>query len=164
MKTKSTEQKKRILPGFTLLEVLLVVAIIAILAGIVILALNPAKQLGDSRNSRRRSDVATILNSVYQYAIDNNGNFPTGVVATGTASVLGTDASGCDTTCTATSTLAACLDLSGDLLPDYLSGIPADPTSGDDANTDYYLIRLSTGRISVGSCDTEESATIEITR
>ena len=58
------------------LEILLVVAAIAILAGIVILAINPAKQLAETRNSERWADVNTILNAVYQYAIDNDGNIP----------------------------------------------------------------------------------------
>src|SRR5690348_13255992 len=62
--------------GFTLLEVLLVVAIIAILAGIVIIAINPGKNLGDTRNSQRSADVNTIINGTYQYLLDNNGNLP----------------------------------------------------------------------------------------
>ena len=151
--------------GFTLLEILLVVAAIAILAGIVIVALNPTKQLGDTRNAERRSDVNAVLNAVYQYAIDNNGTFPSGIDAvTASAQVLGTAGSGCDSTCTATTTLAACLDLSGDLVSDYIVGIPQDPSTGSASNTDYYINRLGNGRIAVGSCDAEQSASIEIVR
>lgn len=62
--------------GFTLIEILLVVGAIAILAGIVILAINPTKQLADTRDAQRRSDIRTILDALYQYSIDNKGNFP----------------------------------------------------------------------------------------
>jgi prepilin-type N-terminal cleavage/methylation domain-containing protein len=151
--------------GFTLLEILLVVAAIAILAGIVIIAINPNKQLGDTRNAQRRNDVNTILNAVYQYTIDNNGTLPTDVDSTYTsAQVLGTAGSGCDSTCTATTTVAACVDLSQELVSDYLTGIVLDPSTGTAANTDYYIERLSSGRITVGSCDAEQSATINVTR
>jgi prepilin-type N-terminal cleavage/methylation domain-containing protein len=87
--------------GFTLLEVLLVVAAIAILAGIVILAINPAKQLAEARNATRHADVKTVLDAVYQYSIDNNGDFPAGLDTT--LRVIGTSGSGCDMECGAIS-------------------------------------------------------------
>lgn len=151
--------------GFTLLEILLVVAAIAILAGIVIVALNPAKQLGDTRNAQRWSDVNAILNAVHQYAIDNDGNLPTGIDSTtGSSQVLGTATTGADSTCTADTTVAAALDLETDLVPTYIVGIPMDPTTGAAANTDYYINKDANGRITVGACDPEQVATIEVTR
>ena len=157
--------KKNKQKGFTLLEILLVVAAIGILAGIVIVALNPGKQLGDTRNAQRQSDVNAILNAVYQYAIDNNGNLPSGLDAVyGSAQVLGTTGSGLDSTCTATTTVAAGVDLTSDLVPTYIVGIPTDPQSGSAGNTDYYIDVEDTGRVTVGSCDAEQSVSIEITR
>ncbi len=151
--------------GFTLVELIVVVAIIGVLAGIGILALNPGKQLADARNAERKVDINTILNAVYQYSIDNNGSFPTGIDAVTTSSqVLGTSVSGCDTTCTATTTVTACLDLSADLIADYIVEIPFDPISGSATNTDYYINKDDNSRIVVGACDGERNEVIEIKR
>lgn len=157
MKTKADK-------GFTLLEILLVVAAIGILAGIVIVALNPGKQLGDTRNAERRSNVTTILNAINQYAIDNDGNLPSAIDDdSSTYQMIGSASTGCDS-CTATTTESACADLAGDLTPTYVAELPTDPQSGSSTVTGYYVNQTSGGRITVGACAPEQSATIEVTQ
>ena len=62
--------------GFTLMEVIIVVAIIAILASAVLIALNPAKNLRDARNATRWSQMNSITNGIYSYVIENKGVYP----------------------------------------------------------------------------------------
>ena len=50
--------------GFTLIEILVVIGIIAILAAIVIIAINPAKQFAQARNTQRTANVNAILNAI----------------------------------------------------------------------------------------------------
>ena len=156
--------------AFTLIELLLVIGIIAILASIVIVAINPTKQLGDARNAQRRSDVNTILNVVYQYAIDNNGTLPGGT----TAPITTTPTEIC---CTDVATDAACATAGGVFLKTQLEGtyvvaIPGDaqPTvSGcnetpDDDLTGYRISKDANGRVTVTALGAEQSATISVTR
>lgn len=140
--------------GFTLLEILLVVAAIAILAGIVILAINPAKQLAETRNSERWADVNTILNAVYQYAIDNDGNIPSAITTTQTE--ICADPSG---TCTG---LVDFDDLV--LNQKYLVGIPSDPTGSSGNGAGYEIVKSANNRITVSAPDAEEGETIAVTR
>lgn len=62
--------------GFTLIELLVVIAVLAVLAAGVFVTIDPAKQLGKSRDSRRKMDLATIRAALDRYAINNNGMFP----------------------------------------------------------------------------------------
>jgi type IV pilus assembly protein PilA len=146
--------------GFTLIEILLVVAAIAILAGIVILAINPSKQLGDTRNAQRRADVNTILNAVYQYAIDNGGVIPAGVVSSTCATVPTTEICKTGVTCS-----GGLVDLSALTASEkYLVSIPVDPTATSTIGTGYRISKNSNGRITVCAPIAEQGATISIKR
>ena len=85
--------------GFTLLEILLAVGAISILAGIVIVAINPGKQLANARNTTRLVDVNTIVDAIYQYTLNNDGVLPAGVASSTTYTMLGAAGSGCSIVC-----------------------------------------------------------------
>ena len=139
---------------FSLIEILLVVALIAILAGIVILAINPNKQLGETRNAERRADVNTILNAVYQYTIDNNGTLPTSI------DTIATEICKTGGTCTGLIDLSV---LTND--EKYITSMPVDPSGTCDANgVCYKILKTSNGRITVSAPDAEQTATISVTR
>lgn len=139
--------------GFTLLEILLVVAAIAILAGIVIIAINPGKQLGETKNAQRRTDVNTILNAVYQYAIDNSGTLPTAITNTQTE-ICKTDG-----TCTGLIDLSVLTDNE-----EYLVSMPLDPTGSSANGVGYEIFKTANGRVTVVAPDAEQGATISVTR
>jgi type IV pilus assembly protein PilA len=68
-------RNRRFIPGFTLIEVLIVLGIIAILAAVVLVAINPGRQFAQARNTQRLSNVTTILNAIDQRVIDGRGTF-----------------------------------------------------------------------------------------
>ncbi len=145
--------------GFTLMEILLVVAAIGILAGIVILALNPSKQLADTRNAQRWSDVNTILNAIYQYSIDNDGDLPTSIPSSSNCNAATQEICKTDTSCTGLTDLSDLTD--GEV---YLVAMPYDPSEATTTSTDYGVVKSDDGRITVCAPSAEESETIEVTR
>lgn len=159
--------------GFTMVELIIVIAIIAVLAAGIFVAIDPARRLHEARNSRRQTDVATILDALVKIQADNRGTHYTTVAAAtaGNFYAIGTNAAGCDSTCTAKVTQAACLNLSA-VPTNYLAAIPADPSTGTAANTDYYISKSATGTLTVGACDAEgegaggsgAAPTIEVSR
>lgn len=58
--------------GFTLIELLIVIAIIGILVSIVVVAINPARLVGEASDSARRQELSQVKNSLQLYFNDFN--------------------------------------------------------------------------------------------
>ena len=142
-KTKSLQR------GFTLIEILIVIGILAILATVVLIALNPARQFAQARDSQRTANVNAILNAIGQRIADNKGVFE-GTLNSVTCPTLPTAATAIGTT------------LDDCLVPTYLSAIPTDPKPGSGGG--YRVAAPTGGRITVDAPSAEITTPIEVTR
>lgn len=128
--------------AFTLLEVLLVIALISILFVISVVMINPYQQVGDINNAQRRADVLSIYTAVNQYRDANSGNLPTGI----------TDElkSICKPGCSVSSDK---IDISEAIEPYIAFGnIPIDPQQSENSDvTGYTIYVTSQGRVVVSA-------------
>lgn len=145
--------------GFTLIELLIVIAIVAILAGIVLIAVNPGRQLAQARNAERWAEVNALLNAVNQFEIDY-GALPD--CASTTVSNIGSG----DCDLGATDLLAGIADNQA-LIPGFLAGIPIGPGATCTAtDTCYDIVTTNTTppRVTISADSPELGATISVTR
>ena len=146
---------------FTLIEILIVIGIIAILATVVLVAVNPARQFRLARDSQRVSNVNAILNSISQNISENRGVFHCGtttIALPAIPTVVKSDIS------SGGFNLAECV------VPTYLSALPYDPNSIgayyndiNDYNTQYIIYQDSNGRVTASSTG-EITSSISVTR
>lgn len=105
--------------GFTLIEILVVIGMLGILAGAVLVAVNPLRQFAQARNSKRVTDVSAILNAISNRIADNSGQFMSGTcdhaLPTQTMNISDTGEG---------------VDLRPCLVPDYIPELPVDPSIG----------------------------------
>jgi prepilin-type N-terminal cleavage/methylation domain-containing protein len=114
--------------GFTLIEILIVVAIIAILASIVIVGLGPAQQSG--RDARRISDLQSIRTALQLY-YGKCGFYPGGAISGGA----------CPTSWVNVDFVTMSSEIAGTANNFGVSVIPDDPTVGKH----YYYSSFSGG-------------------
>lgn len=130
--------------GFTLIELLIVVGILSILTGVVIFAVNPAKQFGIANNAERRVEIKKIVDAINQYTIDRRGKIndllPAGYVFGTTISIVSSNSNG-----------PTEIDLSP-LVPIYITpGVPLDPHSLNNHDTGYDFLIETNGQITISA-------------
>ncbi len=142
--------------AFTALQTITAFFMIGLLVALIILIIDPQRQLAQTRNARRAGDSEALLTALNQYVIDNN-QAPPGI--DGNLRVLGTANFDCNINCWDQVSIrvkaTSCLDLKPYLTPKYLLDIPSDPLLGTSEITYYAVRKTSNNRLAVYSCASE---------
>ncbi len=130
--------------GFTLIELVIVIGILAILATVVVLVLNPAQLLAQARDSQRLSDLGSVKSAIALYlSASASSTVTTNFGGSGTSCRTTFNAAACPFTCTcgtySTSTAVdgtgwANVKLTETSGGSPLSALPMDPSN----STTYY--------------------------
>ncbi len=133
------KNKKIVRRGFTLLEILLVIATIGILAAIVLVAINPTRQINQARQAAVNSEKNALEKALQQSIIDT-GSYPGSVIETQREICkTGSEQTGGATDCSGKADLR-------DLVPTYITAIPS--------STTYTVARGNDGRVYVNTTET----------
>lgn len=111
-------QQPASIKGFTLIELIVVVGIVAILSSFLIAILNPVEQLHKANDGRRKSDLAQIQRALEQYYQDN-GSYPNNATSC-TYGIRGTNVYG---------PTDDCIEWGQDWQP-YMNVVPKEPLTG----------------------------------
>jgi len=144
---KSTRKSYK---GFSLIEILVAIALIVILGAITIVAIDPAKLMAKARNATRADATSQLISAVNQYLAEPGhtmaglGTMPDcNAVLPPTSVHIGTD--------------TGLLNLTGKT---DLSKIPTDPIGGTLLDTGYTICQNSPTKVKIAAPGAELSETI----
>ena len=152
-------QKKNL----SLFEILCIIFIFTVVAGVVVTAVNPNDRRADARDAKRIVDMHSLITAIHQYIVDTNGTYPDGVTVGMSETQLGSCTSGGASFCAGAQDF--CIDISSSVVP-YIGSVPRDPLLQSDQDLQFYgySIRVSEdGVVTVRSCGAETS-TLEVSR
>lgn len=145
--------------GVTIVEIVIGMSLVAVLGGIVLIAINPFGQVAGARNTQRSLHLQALMNSVRQNIAESGTNsFTCSSGAIPTTPTLMQATSGYN--------IAPCL------IPSFLSAMPYDPktvgaryVSNEDYATGYTISRSSTtGQVTMTAVGAELGKSVTLTR
>ena len=113
--------------AFTLVELLVVIAILGILAAAILLVIDPAQKIKQSKDSRVKGDLNQISSALTAFYTESTGAFPL----------------------TYPTDLTSSVTINGIVVPQELKNVPKDPTT----NADYVYRTSQTAGGVIGNCN-----------
>jgi prepilin-type N-terminal cleavage/methylation domain-containing protein len=166
--------------GFTLVELLIVIAIVAILVAIIFVALDPATRFAQARDAVRQNDVGEILSAIKLYQVDNGGDHlasigaltPGDVYMAVNGAVMTTGCGDSNVSCeTDVTDDTSCVNIAGLVSGGYLAAMPVSPagdvvwdggTGATDKGSGYTISVDINGIVTVRACESEYANNPEI--
>ena len=64
--------KSFVFRGFTLVELIIAIAVIGVLSGVLVTVINPVGQINKANDGKRKADIAALQSALEQYRFDNS--------------------------------------------------------------------------------------------
>ena len=131
--------------GFTLLEILLVIALLAILFATVLYALNPNKIIKGVNDNKRKADAFTLYQALEQYALKTGSHHPQISTLIGNSTIPICKTSG-----------VGCIDITF-LVPTYINSIPS--YGSDPVLSGFSIATDNIGRFTINGVNSVDNTT-----
>lgn len=145
--------------GFNLIQLIVTVAVLAIIAGTVMYNEDPEKRIGRARDAQRIQELQAIAKAIETYEVENialPSDFSMATLGIGEKVVLCSEAAAL--TCDGQTKDCLVVD-DTNFVGKYLPVLPVDPEKSSTADTGYYVTRSedNTG-LFLGACDTYDTS------